>query len=69
MSTFVIHPTDEQAKVVTAFLEALNISFVMNDNTNELPEHVLKGIQKSREDIKAGRTMTYEEFKSRKKAV
>ncbi|MFD0763711.1 DUF2683 family protein [Mucilaginibacter lutimaris] len=69
MSTFVINPTDEQAKIVKAFLEALDISFIKDDPTTELPEHVLKGIQKSREDFKAGRTMTFEEFKSRSKAL
>ena len=68
MSTFVIHPTEEQEKIVKAFLEALDISFVKDDELEELPEYVLKGIQKSREDIKAGRTMTFEEFKSRSKA-
>nr|WP_067063095.1 DUF2683 family protein [Mucilaginibacter sp. L294] len=69
MSTFVIHPTGEQEKIVKAFLEALDISFVKDEEVEELPEHVLKGIQRSREDIKAGRTMTFEEFKSRNKAI
>jgi hypothetical protein len=68
MSTYVIHPTEEQEKIVKAFLEALDIWFVKDEDVEELPEHVLKGIQKSREDIKAGRTMTFEEFKSRNKA-
>lgn len=68
MSTFVIHPTEEQEKIVKAFLEALKISFVKDEDVEGLPEHVLQGIQRSREDFKAGRTMTFEEFKSRNKA-
>ena len=68
MSTFVIHATEEQEKIVKAFLEALNISFEQGEGVEELPEYVLKGIQQSREDIQAGRTMTFEEFKSRNKA-
>jgi hypothetical protein len=63
MSTYVIHPTDEQEKVVKAFLEALDISFEKEDG--QLPEHVLAGIAKGREDIKAGRTMSFDDFKKR----
>jgi hypothetical protein len=31
MSTFVIHPNVEQEKIVRAFLEALDISFVQEE--------------------------------------
>jgi len=64
MSTFVITPTGEQEKIVTAFLEALDISFV-KDNDELLPPHVLEGIEKGREDIKAGRFITYDDFKKK----
>lgn len=63
MSTYVIHPTNEQEKVVKAFLEALNISFIKEDE--QLPEHVLAGIAKGQEDIKARRTMSFDDFKKR----
>jgi len=63
MSTYVIHPTDEQEKVVKAFLEALDISFEKEDE--QLPDHVLAGIARGQEDIKAGRTMSFDEFKKK----
>ena len=63
MSTYVINPTDEQGKVIEAFLEALAISFVKNDNSETLPEHVIKGIQEGLEDFDAGRYITVDEFK------
>ena len=62
MSTYLIHPTDEQEKIVKAFLEALDISFIKEDT---LPDYVLKGIARGQEDIKAGRTLSLEEFKKR----
>lgn len=63
MSTFVIHPNVEQEKIVKAFLEALDISFVQEDE--RLPDHVLQGIARGQEDIKAGRTMSLDEFKKK----
>ena len=64
MSTYVIHPTDEQEKVVKAFLEALNIDFI-KDSDDELPPHVLEGIARGEADIEAGRFITFDEFKSK----
>ena len=64
MSTIVIHPTADQERIVKAFLEALDISFEKDDN-NELPQHVLEGIEKGQGDYKAGRFKTYEEFKKK----
>jgi hypothetical protein len=61
MITYVIHPTDEQEKVVRAFLEALGIYFEKEDE--KLPEHVLAGIAQGQADVKAGRTMSFEDFK------
>jgi predicted transcriptional regulator len=63
MSTYVIHPTDEQEKVVKAFLEALDISFEKEDE--QLPDHVLAGIARGQAYIEAGRFTTYEEFKKK----
>ena len=65
MSTFVIHPTEEQEKIVKAFLEALDISFIKDDEPAELPEHVLKGIQQGLEDFEAGNYITLDEFKKK----
>ena len=60
MSTYVINPTDEQGKVIEAFLEALDISFVKEEDI--LPPHVLEGIAKGRAQIAAGQFITHEEF-------
>jgi hypothetical protein len=64
MSTFLVLPTEEQEKVVKAFLEALEISFVKDDE-EELPPHVLEGIARGQADIEAGRFVTFEEFKKK----
>ncbi len=67
MSKYVIDPTEEQEKIVTAFLEALDISFEKEDEA--LPPHVLEGIARGQADIAAGRTMSFDEFKSRMKSA
>jgi hypothetical protein len=61
METFIVYPTKAQKKTVTAFLEALNVQFEEKDAL--LPPHVLADIKKGQEEIKAGDTFTYEEFK------
>jgi len=66
MSTYLIQPTEEQGKVIEAFLEALDITFVKEDDENEeLPPHVLAGIARGQADIAAGRFITHDEFKKR----
>jgi len=47
-----------------AFLEALEISFVKDDE-EALPQHVLDGIARGQADIEAGRFITFEEFKKK----
>lgn len=64
MATYVIYPTDEQEKFMKAFLEALEISFVKDDQ-EELPSHVLEGIARGQADFEAGRFITFEEFKAK----
>jgi len=68
MSTYIIHPVGEQEKIVKAFLEALDISFEKGDEV-ALPPHVLEGIARGQADIAAGRTMSFDEFKSRMKSA
>jgi len=63
MSTYVINPTAEQEKLITAFLEEQHISFYKEDET--LPQHVLDGIKRGQEDFEAGRFITFEEFKKK----
>ena len=64
MATYVVYPTDEQEKIIKAFLDALEISFV-KDEEEVLPQHVLEGIARGEADIEAGRFITYEEFKKK----
>ena len=64
MATYVVYPTDEQEKIIKAFLDALEISFV-KDEEEVLPQHVLEGIARGKADIEAGRFITYEEFKKK----
>jgi len=64
MSTFLVYPTNEQEKIVKAFLEALEISFIKDDD-EVLPQHVLAGIARGQADIAAGRFITFEEFKEK----
>jgi hypothetical protein len=64
MAAYVVYPTKAQEKVIKAFLEALNVSFEKQEE-EVLPEHVLQGIAKGQQDIKAGRSITLEEFKKK----
>lgn len=66
MEAIHVYPTKDQEKAVIAFLEAMKVPF---DREEELPEHVLKGIQTGREEIQAGRYMTLNEFKNRKRDI
>jgi predicted transcriptional regulator len=65
MATYVAYPTNEQEKFLKAFLEALEIPFIKDDEQEELPQHVLDGIARGQADIEAGRFITFEEFKKR----
>lgn len=53
--------TKAQEKTVTTFLKALNVQFEKKEEV--LPPHVLAGIKKGQEDINAGNTFSYDEFK------
>ncbi|MGN6395061.1 MAG: DUF2683 family protein [Mucilaginibacter sp.] len=64
MAAYVIYPTNEQEKFMKAFLEALEISFVKDDD-EELPPHVLAGIARGEADFAAGRFVTFEEIKKK----
>jgi predicted transcriptional regulator len=67
MKTFMVYPTDEQEKIIQAFLEKNEISFLEEEET--LPDYVLEGIARGQEDIKAGRFITHEEFKKRMRSA
>jgi predicted transcriptional regulator len=64
MSTYVVYPTEEQEKAFTAFLKALEVSFVKEDDET-LPDYVIRGIAEGQKDIDEGRFITLDEFKKR----
>jgi len=63
MKTYLLYPTKDQEKILRPFLEENQISFFEEDE--ELPQHVLDGIKRGQEDVAAGRTITFDEFKKR----
>jgi DNA-binding protein YbaB len=64
MKTYLLYPTEDQEKLIQAFLETNDISFLKEDE-EQLPDYVLAGIKKAQKDIQAGRTITLQEFKNR----
>ena len=67
MKTYLLYPTEDQEKMIQAFLETNNISFF--EEKEDLPPHVIAGILRGQEDIKAGRFITHEEFVKRMKSA
>lgn len=64
METYVVRPDKVQGKALKAFLKALEVPFEIRKEAN-LPAHVVSGIRKGQEDIKAGKSITLEEFKDK----
>ena len=64
METYLVHPDKLQEKALKAFLEALEVPYEIKKE-NSLPDHVIRGIKRGQEDIKAGRTITLDEFEKR----
>ncbi len=64
METYVVHPDKMQEKALKAFLKALEVPYEIKKN-NDLPEHVISGIKKGQDDIKAGKSISLAEFKER----
>jgi len=63
MKTYLLYPNAEQEKMIADFIMANNISFFEDNDDDELPQHVIDGIKRGQEDVKAGRTITLDEFK------
>ncbi len=61
METYVVRPDKLQEKA----LKALDVSFEKKKEEESLLVHVLTGIRKGGEDIKAGRSLSLEEFKEK----
>ena len=65
MEAYIVYPTKEQEKAIEAFFEALEVSFEKRSDTEDLPDHVIKGIAEGEADFEAGRITTMEEFKKK----
>jgi len=66
MATYIINPTEQQEKAVEAFLAALEVSFVKDDNQEEnMPAYVLEGIKQGESDYEAGEYTSFAEFKKK----
>ena len=64
METYVVRPDKFQEKALKAFLKALEVPFEIRKEAS-LPVHVISGIRKGQEDIKAGKSISLEEFKEK----
>ena len=61
MESLVIHPENvQQLRMVKAVLKALKVQF--EPQVTKLPDYVLKGIDKSLQQIAAGNSISLEEF-------
>ncbi len=65
MGVYIVYPTKEQQKALETFLKALVVPFEKSPDSDELPEHVIKGIAQGQADFEAGRFITFEEFKKK----
>jgi hypothetical protein len=71
METLIIEPKNQkQLAKIKAFLKSLDVSF-RQEKANDaiLPAHVISAIRKGQEDIKAGKSISLEEFKEKIAAV
>ncbi|MGB4397929.1 MAG: DUF2683 family protein [Daejeonella sp.] len=67
METLIIEPKNQkQLAKIKAFLKSLDVSFRQEKETEaNIPSHVISGIRKGQEDIKAGKSISLEEFKEK----
>lgn len=64
MNSITVHLDKVQLKIVKAFLKALGVPFE-EQREEKLPSHVLEGIKRGQEDIKAGRSLNLDQFAER----
>jgi hypothetical protein len=61
-----IHPENaEQLRTVKAVLKALKVQFEPQVAQTKLPDHVLKGIDKSLQEFEEGKSISLEEFSNK----
>lgn len=66
MNTIIVHPkTEAEQNAIQAFLEGLDVdfetAFYEEEDSCELPAHVIEGIKKSEQEIREGKFYTHEE--------
>lgn len=64
METYLVYPDKMQEKALKAFLKALEVPYEIKKDSS-LPAHVVSGIKKGQDDIKAGKSFSLEEFKEK----
>lgn len=65
MTTLNIHLEDEKSeKAIKAVLEALNVKYDEVKEPVALPDHVIAGVRKAKEDVQQGRVKKYEGLNS-----
>lgn len=66
MESILIHPeSNEQLKTIKAVLKALKVQFEPQVVQTKLPDHVLKGIDKSLQQFEEGKSISLEEFSNK----
>lgn len=60
MTTLTIHLDNEKSELaIKAVLDALGVKYDEEGEQSAFPDHVVAGIRKSQEDLKAGRVKDY----------
>jgi len=66
MESLLIHPeSQEQLKTIKAVLKALKVQFEPQVEPIKLPNHVLKGLDKSLQQFEDGKSISLEEFSNK----
>ncbi|HMI04849.1 MAG TPA: DUF2683 family protein [Pedobacter sp.] len=66
MESILIHPeSNEQLKTIKAVLKALKVQFEPQVVETKLPDHVLKGIDKSLQQFEQGESISLAEFSNK----
>ncbi len=60
MTTLTIHLDNEKSEqAIKAILDALGVKYDEAGEQPAFPEHIMEGVRKSQEDLKAGRVKDY----------
>ncbi len=63
MESILIHPeNNDQLRAIKAVLKALKVQFEPQVKPSKLPEHVLKGIDRSLQQFEEGKSISLDDF-------